>query len=109
MFLDLGCGYGTFSIPAARIVGKNGAVLSLDIDDKMVRRVLKKAKSRGLKNLRAIARDISSLEKGELPQVDLALLANVIHGVRNKVHLLRQVMRFLKAKGAHSRNELEVR
>ena len=41
---DLGCGYGTFSIPAAQIVGARGLVYSIDIDKKMVGRVLWRAR-----------------------------------------------------------------
>ena len=98
-FLDLGCGYGTFSIPAARIVGKSGVVYSLDIDEIMVGRVRAKAKSRHLNNVKAVAGDVSSLRDSELPLVHLALLANVIHGASNKVRLLKGVKKFLKSNG----------
>lgn len=99
VFLDLGCGYGTFSIAAASIVGKQGLVYSLDIDEKMTRRVERKARSSGLKNIKTMVRDICSLRNVELPPVDIALFANVIHGTRNKVRLLKAVKRFLKLRG----------
>ena len=98
ILLDLGCGYGTFSIAAARIVGKSGLVYSLDIDEKMINRVVKKAQSKSLRNIKPIVADISSLRNIEL-SADIALLANVIHGTRYKVQLLKRVKRLLKPKG----------
>jgi len=32
-FIDVGCGHGFFSIPAAEIVGTSGRVIGIDIDD----------------------------------------------------------------------------
>jgi ribosomal protein L11 methylase PrmA len=37
--LDLGCGYGTFSIASARIVAKRGPDYAFDIDENMIRKV----------------------------------------------------------------------
>ena len=53
--VDLGCGYGTFSIPAAR---KNkGMIYALDIEEGMIQAVQKKASEAGLRNINAIHRD----------------------------------------------------
>lgn len=100
---DLGCGYGTFSVPAAQIVGNRGIVYSIDIDRKMVERVSERAHKIGLTNV--IARTgniISTRKKLDIPakSVDIALLANIIHGTRNKVHLLNSVSRILNDNGS---------
>ena len=97
--LDFGCGYGTFSIAAARIVGKGGLVHALDVDKKMTNRVERKAQAMHLRNINTMVVDISSLRNVRLPKCDFALFANVIHGTRNKVRLLRGARRFLKPKG----------
>ena len=99
VLLDSGCGYGTFSIAAARIVGKRGLVYALDIDKKMINIVEKKARSLHLGNIYAMVADISSFRNVKVPPCDFALFANVIHGSRNKVRLLRGARQFLKPRG----------
>ena len=47
--VDFGCGYGTFTIPAARIV--SGSVYALDIEPEMVELTRCKAEIAGLKNI----------------------------------------------------------
>ena len=64
---DFGCGYGTFTIPVAKIV--KGKVYAIDIEPEMVKETKRKAKKKGLRNTEAITRDF--LEKGtglEIPQ-----------------------------------------
>lgn len=53
--VDFGCGYGTFAIPAARLV--RGTVHALDIEAQMVEMTARKAKAAGLSNVRAERRD----------------------------------------------------
>ena len=53
--VEFGCGYGTFTIPAARLVG--GQVFALDIELGMVQITTQKAKEAGLTNVVAEARD----------------------------------------------------
>lgn len=94
IFTDLGCGFGTFTIPAAEIVGPRGTVYAVDLDPLMIDRVLAKSRSKKLKNVRTIVGDITSLESiVSLPRhrVDFVLLSNVIHGTKNKVALLKSV------------------
>jgi ubiquinone/menaquinone biosynthesis C-methylase UbiE len=101
--VDLGCGYGIFSIPAAQIVGKRGSVYSIDIDRKMVEKVRKKARELKLTNVHARVGDISILE--ELLEilsesVDIVLLANIIHGTKRKVSLLKTLKKMLRPSGS---------
>lgn len=91
---DFGCGYGTFSLAAAKIVGPKGTVYAVDIDREMVRRVKARAEGAGLANVKAIVGDIDS-SKGRLPLLpmrtaDFVILANVIHGARDKIRLLKR-------------------
>ena len=101
-FADLGCGYGTFSIPAAEIVGRKGTVYAIDIDQRMVNHVVQR--SRRFMNVRALVGDItsstSSVFDGLAPHgVDLVLLANVLHGTKNKTSLLKSASRILSRNG----------
>jgi len=50
-FVDVGCGEGFFTLPAARIVGKSGVVYGLDIDGEAIQILKEKAKREELDNL----------------------------------------------------------
>lgn len=101
---DLGCGYGTFTIPAAQLVGKKGSVYSIDIDRKMVEKVRKKARELKLTNVHARVGDILTIDEKKLriprQSLDIVLLANIIHGTRKKVHLLNSLRRILRPSGS---------
>jgi ubiquinone/menaquinone biosynthesis C-methylase UbiE len=90
---DFGCGYGTFTIPAARIV--SGTVHALDIDPEMVASTQSKAQAAGLGNVRTYLRDFAAEGSG-LPaaSVDYAMLFNILHAERPEV-LLHEAERIL--------------
>ena len=54
--VDLGCGYGTFTIPAARRT--HGTVHAFDIEAAMVEVTQRKAHALGLENVVALRRDV---------------------------------------------------
>ena len=60
--VEFGCGYGTFTLPAARRT--NGIVTALDIEAEMVREVTTKAAEQRRKNIRAKVRDFVANERG---------------------------------------------
>jgi SAM-dependent methyltransferase len=95
--VDFGCGYGTFSVPAARLVG--GTVHAVDMDPGALAAVRAKAEAQGLANLEACERDF--MEDGcGLPgeAADYALLFNILHAERPDA-LLREAKRVLKRGG----------
>ncbi len=51
VFMDIGCGDGFFTIPAARLVGEKGKVYAVDIDASAIERLKRKAMKEGLKNI----------------------------------------------------------
>jgi len=76
--VDLGCGYGTFSLPTAR---KNkGMIYALDIEKEMIQAVQKKASEAGLRNIHAIQRDFI-MEGSGLPDnsCEYVMLFNILH------------------------------
>ena len=95
--VEFGCGYGTFTLPAARIVG--GIVHALDIDPSMVTCVAAKVKAAGLRNVRLEVRDIIR-EGTELADatVDYAMMFNILHAECPDV-LLREAFRVLRPGG----------
>jgi len=90
---EFGCGYGTFTIPAARIVA--GTVHALDIEPEMIAVTGQKAESAGLGNVRTHLRDFAELGTG-LPDasVDYAMLFNILHA-EDPVRLLKEAYRVL--------------
>jgi ubiquinone/menaquinone biosynthesis C-methylase UbiE len=50
-FVDVGCGEGFFTIPAAKLLGKRGRVYGFDIDEKAIQRLKEKTADEGLENL----------------------------------------------------------
>lgn len=50
-FIDVGCGNGFFSLPAARIVGKHGRVYGVDVSSDVITELKAEAKREGVKNL----------------------------------------------------------
>lgn len=51
VFVDVGCGEGFFTIPAARITGKSGRVYAVDIDEKAITLLRKEFLDEGLANI----------------------------------------------------------
>jgi SAM-dependent methyltransferase len=91
--VDFGCGYGTFTIPAARIV--SGVVHALDVDPEMVHATAARAEAAGLRNVRTHLRDFLADGSG-LPDasVDYAMLFNILHAEQPAI-LLREAFRVL--------------
>lgn len=92
--VDLGCGFGTFSIPASQII--NGNVHAFDIDENMIRQLKSKIDQLGLKNIELHLKDFIAEGSG-LPanSVDYVILFNILHH-DNPHQILREVHRILK-------------
>lgn len=95
--VDFGCGYGTFTIPAARIV--RGTVHALDIEAGMVETTARKAAEARRSNIRVEQRDFMADGTG-LPEgsVDYVMLFNILHCDQPEV-LLREAWRVLSQGG----------
>jgi ubiquinone/menaquinone biosynthesis C-methylase UbiE len=91
--VEFGCGYGTFTIPAAKAT--TGRVIAVDIEPAMVAETVEKAKATGLANVVGIVRDFVA-EGTSLPDahVGRAMLFNILH-VENPIGLLREAYRVL--------------
>jgi SAM-dependent methyltransferase len=95
--VEFGCGYGLFTVPAARAVA--GTVYALDIDPDMVAATAALATRSGLSNVRAEKRDFLAHGTGRPDaSVGYAMLFNILH-VEEPVALLREVYRTLAPAG----------
>lgn len=95
--VDLGCGYGTFTIPAAR---KNqGTIYAIDIEEEMIQAVQEKANEAGLKNVFPVQRDFMAEGIG-LPNnsCEYVMLFNLLHA-EEPVKILMEARRVLVSGG----------
>ena len=95
--VDFGCGYGTFTIPVARMV--RGTVHALDIETDMVEATRRKAEEAGLSNVLVERRDFVADGTGLADtSVDYVMLFNILHCDQPEV-LLREAWRILSPDG----------
>jgi ubiquinone/menaquinone biosynthesis C-methylase UbiE len=95
--IEFGCGYGTFTIPAARIVG--GTIHALDIEPEMLRITNSYALQEKLLNVKYILRDFISDGSGlHNNSVDYAMVFNILH-TNKPVELLKEAFRILRVNG----------
>jgi ubiquinone/menaquinone biosynthesis C-methylase UbiE len=105
--LDFGCGPGSYSIAASKMVGSAGRVYSLDIHPLAVKKVSKKAVRHGLDNIETIQSDCKTgLPDGSM---DIILLYDVYHDLYNRSPVLEELHRVLKAKGKLSFSDHHMR
>ena len=103
--LDIGCGPGRLTIPAARQVGPQGEVVAIDLQPGMLRRAQEKAQAANLNNIRflQIGMGDGKLEAGP---ADRALLVTVLGEIPNQEAALREVFAALKPGGILSVTEI---
>jgi SAM-dependent methyltransferase len=95
--VEFGCGYGTFTIPAAKMI--SGKLFALDIETEMVEATKGAAAKDGIKNLEAIIRDFMAEGTGlKTESVDYAMLFNILH-LEDPVSLLLEANRILRKGG----------
>jgi ubiquinone/menaquinone biosynthesis C-methylase UbiE len=95
--VELGCGYGTFTIPAARIV--SGKVYALDIEQEMLNITNSYAQEEKLSNVKCLLKDFISNGSGlHNNSVDYAMVFNILH-TEQPVELLKEAYRILKRNG----------
>jgi ubiquinone/menaquinone biosynthesis C-methylase UbiE len=96
--LDLGCGPGTFTIAMAKLVGENGKVIAVDVQNEMLQTVREKAAREGLES-RIITHKSAPDRVGIADRVDFALAFYMVHEVPDKEPFLKEITSLLKPKG----------
>jgi len=99
MVLEVGCGTGFFTIPAAHLVGSKGRVNALDIHPLAIKEVSNKIQEAGLENVSLTKANAVNTELSS-NSVDLILLFGVIPSPTLPLsQLLPEMYRLLKEKG----------
>ena len=95
---DIGCGMGYFSIAMARMVGKSGSVFAVDLQQKMLDIMRRRAEKAGvdarISPVLASEDDIRMQNK-----VDFVLLFWMVHEVKDAGHFFSQISGVLKEGG----------
>lgn len=95
--LDYGCGPGSYSIIGAELVGRSGKVYALDISPLAVQWVQRNAAKKGLTNIETILSDCKTGLPGG--SIDIVLLYDTLHDLRNPEDTLKEIYRVLKPSG----------
>jgi ubiquinone/menaquinone biosynthesis C-methylase UbiE len=97
--LEVGCGTGYFTVPAAQLIGEQGCLVAMDVLPASVKMVSEKVQRADLKNVRVVSGD--ALETGlDADSFDTVLLLGVIPApMLPLVRLLPEMHRVLKVGG----------
>jgi ubiquinone/menaquinone biosynthesis C-methylase UbiE len=99
--LEVGCGPGFFTLPAAEIVGQDGSLTSLDISPSAVAHVQQKVAEAGVTNVEILLADAADTG---LPaeSFDLIFVFGLGHVVGDPGHMWAELHRLLKPGGTLS-------
>ena len=101
-FLDLACGWGTYSLAVAKIIGRDGRVYAVDLWQEGISSLKSKAAAKGIQNITALVSDVSHHIPVEKVSIDVGLLATVLHdfvGEHVERGVLKEISRVIKPEG----------
>ncbi|MFH1198923.1 MAG: class I SAM-dependent methyltransferase [Candidatus Omnitrophota bacterium] len=94
---EFGCGYGTFTIPAAKVI--KGKIYALDIEPDMIQITNEEAKKDRLNNVQTVLRDFMVDGSGLLEgSMDYVMLFNNLH-LEKPMILINEAKRILRESG----------
>ena len=99
--LDFGCNVGHYTIPVAKVVGKESKVYAVDKDSKALTQLMQTAKSEGLENIVPITTSGEFNINLKNESVDVVLLYDILHyiNLKERRKLYNEVYRILKISG----------
>ncbi|MCT4634083.1 MAG: class I SAM-dependent methyltransferase [Firmicutes bacterium] len=96
IFCDIGAGSGIFSFPAAEI--SSNTVYALELNDDLIGFMDKKKSELGLDHMQ-----IKKVNSENLPvnddSCDVVMMTAVLHGIKRKVDLIKEIKRVLRSQG----------
>lgn len=106
--LDVGCGTGRLTIPAAKQVGDSGRVMALDIQPEMLSKLQTHAEEAALTNIQTKLCAIGAGEFKEQNVYDRAFLTTVLGEIPEREKALQEIYAALKPGGILSVTEVLV-
>jgi len=107
--VEVGCGYGTFTIPVAKKI--SGNLYAFDIEDEMLDIVKQKLIKENIHNVNLEQRDLLAQKTGLADNsIDYVLLFNILH-YESPLEFINEAYRILKQNGKvgiiHWRSDIE--
>lgn len=99
--LDIGCAMGFFSLPLAGMVGTKGKVICVDLQEKMIQSLEKRAQKAGMIErieTRLCSRNSLGLEDIK-EEIDFAFASAVVHEIPNVPRFFSEIYLALKPRG----------
>jgi len=99
--LDIGCAMGFFSLPLAQMIGSNGKVICVDVQEKMIKSLEKRAQKAGLANrieTRICHHNLLSLDDFK-EKIDFAFASAVVHEISDAHTFFSQIYETIKPAG----------
>jgi ubiquinone/menaquinone biosynthesis C-methylase UbiE len=96
--IEVGCGPGFFTIPAAKMVGEKGLIYAIDVNQRAIKRVEEKIRKFGVDNIKPILGNAadSGLQDSS---IDLAFIFGLRYIAGGLSDLVSEMHRILKAGG----------
>jgi ubiquinone/menaquinone biosynthesis C-methylase UbiE len=96
--LDLGCGFGHFALGMARLTGKSGRVVAVDVQQKMLDKTMSRARKAGLAE--TIQPVLCDGHRIGLPlKLDFSLACNSLHETPDPAGMLAELFTLLSPGG----------
>lgn len=95
---DIGCGLGYFAIGLARLVGANGKVLAVDLQGKMLEKMVQRASKQGVRQNISPSQCCED-DIGISGPLDFALAFWMVHEIRDQARFFAQIHAALKPDG----------
>ena len=98
--MDFGCGMGMFAIAMGRLVGDQGQVIAVDLQQKMLDVLVKRAKRAGVaERIRTHRCEADSIGFDKAAVIDFALAFYSVHEVPDQRRLLGEISALLRPEG----------
>ncbi|MGE5415782.1 MAG: class I SAM-dependent methyltransferase [Acidobacteriota bacterium] len=96
--VDIGCGPGFFTMKMAELVGNNGRVIAVDVQEKMLQRMMGTAEKQGLDS-RIVPHKCKETQVGLMEKADFVLTFWMVHEVPDAKKLIMEIASMLKPGG----------
>ncbi len=98
--LDFGCGPGSYTFPAADMVGESGMVYAADINPSVIQQISRKAAIKNMHNIKTIQTEcVTGLED---ETIDIVFMYDLFHMLKCPNQVLKEIHRILKTEGTLS-------